>query len=185
MGLSFETFETQIDETLDPSWDIDDAVRELAFAKGTACKCQLKRRGITNALPILSADTLVSVDQRILGKPTNKQHARSMLNHLSGRKHQVYTAVSLLSSSKVDIKIVTAEVVMRRILAEEIENYCLSGEPFDKAGSYGLQGIGAIFVDQVIGQPSTVVGLPMKETEEMLRNCGVNTWQYRRMIGLN
>lgn len=117
---------------------------------------------------VLGADTIVVIDDLILGKPKDKNDALVMLTLLSGRTHRVMTAVALLSSVAEEVEISISEVTFREISAEERELYWDSGEPADKAGSYAIQGIGAIFIKHLTGSYSGVMGLPLYETGKLL-----------------
>lgn len=126
----------------------------------------------TGKLPILAADTTVVLESDIMGKPENLQDAMWMLSQLSEKTHQVYTAVSLRGKSQQQILSVT-DVTFRKLTEDEIIHYWLSGEPIDKAGSYAIQGLGAIFVQSITGSYSGVVGLPIFETVKILANEGI------------
>ena len=127
--------------------------------------------------PILCADTVVTVDQRILGKPLDKSDCIRMLMTLSDREHQVFSSVTLIDSSGKETSTqVTTQVRFRTLDIEECERYWLTGEPMDKAGSYGIQGRGAIFVSGIHGSYSNVVGLPLFETATLLRSAGIGRW---------
>ena len=128
--------------------------------------------------PVLGADTVVIVDGDILGKPQDVQQAARFLERLSGRTHEVRTAIALaLPAPERHHTIATAvsitQVTMRTMEAQEIQNYCASGEPFDKAGGYAIQGRAAIFVERIEGSYSGVVGLPLAETASLLGRAGV------------
>lgn len=185
IGLSFKVVPVEINETIDHSQDVEQIVYELALGKSLACEELLESQRGLNELPILAADTLVSLHDRIVGKPVNRADAKGTLQELSGATHRVFTAVAVRAKGEVVSAVASASVQMRNITSDEIEKYCDSGEPFDKAGSYGLQGLGAVFIERIVGQPSTVAGLPLLETEELLRRVGVETWQNRRVDTLN
>lgn len=185
IGLSFRVVPVEIDETIDQSQNVEQIVSELAQEKSRACEELLESQGESNELPILAADTLVSLHDRIVGKPIHRADAIKTLQGLSGARHRVFTAVAVRVKGEVASAVASASVQMRKITSDEIEKYCDSGEPFDKAGSYGLQGLGAVFIKRIVGQPSTVAGLPLLETEELLRRVGVETWQNRRVDALN
>ncbi|HEY4038077.1 MAG TPA: Maf family protein, partial [Burkholderiaceae bacterium] len=127
--------------------------------------------------PVLAADTVVVVDGEVLGKPTSRTQAAQFLRRLAGRTHQVRTAVALMASSapNTDPLVATSvsHVKMRSISDEEIEGYCASNEPMDKAGGYAIQGKAAIFVERIEGSYSGVVGLPLAETALLLVRAGV------------
>lgn len=120
---------------------------------------------------VLAADTIVVVDEEILGKPVSVTEATAMLSRLSGRNHQVITAVSLLhlQCGVEESQAVETKVFMRRLGAADIEGYIATGEPMDKAGAYGIQGIGGCLVQRIEGSYTNVVGLPLCETVELLR----------------
>lgn len=185
IGLSFKVVPVEIDETVDQSQDVEEIVRELAVEKSRACQELLESKGENTDIPILSADTLVSLSDRIVGKPVDRADAVRTLQSLSGTSHRVLSAVVVRVGSLVTSAVVSASVLMRKITPAEIEKYCDSNEPFDKAGSYGIQGVGGVFIEQIVGQPSTVAGLPLLETDELLRRVGVDTWQNRRVRTLN
>ncbi|WP_417704993.1 Maf family protein [Pseudomonas sp.] len=126
---------------------------------------------------VLGADTAVVLDGRILGKPADLNESRVMLQALSGRSHQVLTAVALVGDGREAARVVSSEVSFRPISEAEIEAYWASGEPCDKAGSYGIQGLAAVFVSQLQGSYSAVVGLPLCETAELLGEFGIACWQ--------
>ncbi|MDP9938159.1 Maf family protein [Ectopseudomonas alcaliphila] len=126
---------------------------------------------------VLGADTAVVLDGRILGKPADFNESRAMLQALSGRSHQVLTAVALVGGGREAARVVSSEVSFRPISEAEIEAYWASGEPCDKAGSYGIQGLAAVFVSQLQGSYSAVVGLPLCETAELLGEFGIACWQ--------
>src|SRR5690606_16904834 len=126
---------------------------------------------------VLGADTAVVLDGRILGKLADFAESRAMLQALSGRSHQVLTAVALVGAGRESARVVSSEVSFRPISEAEIEAYWASGEPCDKAGSYGIQGLAAVFVSQLRGSYSAVVGLPLCETAELLGEFGIACWQ--------
>ncbi|AYG43644.1 septum formation inhibitor Maf [Pseudomonas sp. Leaf58] len=137
-------------------------------------------KGSTAALEeavVLGADTAVVLDGRILGKPENREDALAMLAELSGREHQVLTAVALSDGQRVHSLCVTSKVRFRVISADEAQRYWASGEPADKAGGYAIQGLGAVFVTELSGSYSAVVGLPLSETAELLGQFGIACWQ--------
>ena len=126
---------------------------------------------------VLGADTSVVIDGRILGKPVDQADGLAMLAALSGREHQVLTAVALAAAGGVEARVVECRVRFRQVAPEEALRYWQSGEPADKAGGYAIQGLGAIFVSRIEGSYSAVVGLPLCETAELLREFGIPCWQ--------
>jgi septum formation protein len=124
---------------------------------------------------VLGADTIVILGQEILGKPADFNEASSMLSRLGGRSHCVITGICLVNASLevVESEWVETKVFMRSLTVEDIEGYIRTGEPMDKAGAYGIQGIGGCLVQRIEGSYSNVVGLPLCETLELLRRHGV------------
>ena len=126
---------------------------------------------------VLGADTIVVLDGQILGKPKNQDSASEMLHNLSGRTHEVTTVVALLQGGQaVDLFSVTTEVSFRKLKEFEISSYIATGEPFDKAGGYGIQGFGGLLVENIKGCYYNVVGLPMPRLVEALRPLGVEVF---------
>lgn len=123
---------------------------------------------------IVAADTVVSIDGKVLGKPHSTQEAFEMLSTLSGRAHTVYTGVTLRQGGKVSTSHVATTVRFRSLTQQEIRAYIATGEPMDKAGSYGIQGCGAMLVEGIEGDYFNVVGLPVCQLSRMLLDFGVN-----------
>jgi len=117
---------------------------------------------------VLGSDTIVVQDNRVLEKPDDFSHAKQMLQHLSGASHQVMTAVTVASKGKYRSVVVTTDVWFKPLSEQEIEQYWQTGEPCDKAGSYGIQGLGGKFVTRIEGSYYAVVGLPLYETDQLL-----------------
>ena len=160
---------------------IDESPRAGEPARGFVERMAVaKARAVASPQPVLAADTIAETDGRIFGKPRDERDFRAMLGALSGRSHRVHTAVALRFGSREALCSATAEVAMRRIDDAEMAAYWATGEPQDKAGGYAVQGIAGIFVREVRGSYSAVVGLPLAETEEMLRAFGIDTWRWRR-----
>lgn len=169
IGVSVEVRPVDIDETPWPGEPAADYVTRLAREKALA-GARLTR------LPTLGSDTAVVCDGVILGKPEGAEHAASMLRGLSGREHEVLTAVAVSGPAGVLEACVATRVTMREISDGEIAAYWASGEPADKAGGYAIQGLAAVFVARIEGSHSAVVGLPLFETAELLRRQGVAVW---------
>ncbi len=127
--------------------------------------------------PVLAADTIVIVDGEVLGKPANPDAAAASLRRLSGRAHEVRTSVALafggVTTPRVNVVTSTTLVRMRAIRDEEVTCYCATAEPYDKAGGYAIQGLAAIFIDRIEGSYSGVMGLPLAETAELLKQAGM------------
>ncbi|KLN97770.1 Maf family protein [Moellerella wisconsensis] len=118
--------------------------------------------------PVLGADTIVVLNQNILEKPRDKQHAAEILALLSGQTHQVMTAIAVSNSKQLLSQLIVTDVTFRDLSKLEIQDYIASGEPMDKAGAYGIQGLGGRFVRKINGSYHAVVGLPLVETEELI-----------------
>ncbi|MFJ4384456.1 Maf family protein [Pseudomonas sp. NPDC089408] len=179
IGVPFSLVSAPIDETPLPGESAPAYVERLARAKAAAGLASL---GVPAKAPeghavVLGADTAVVLDGRILGKPENREDALAMLADLSGREHQVLTAVALDDGQRVHSLCVTSKVSFRAISADEAQRYWASGEPADKAGSYAIQGLGAVFVTGLVGSYSAVVGLPLSETADLLGQFGIACWQ--------
>ncbi len=123
--------------------------------------------------PVLAADTAVVMGSHIMGKPVDETDAFEMLQQLSGRTHQVYSGVAL-ANGKTNVRICRSEVTFRTLLDDEIRDYWQSGEPQDKAGGYAIQGLAALFISNLNGSYSGVMGLPLFETTELLYDAGYN-----------
>jgi septum formation protein len=150
----------------------EDYVSRLAAGKAETVWAAM--RGDTR--PVLGADTAVVLDGVVLGKPSDAAEAAAMLERLSGRTHRVLTAVALRSAGGVETRLSVSEVRFRATTAEERRAYCATGEPFDKAGGYGIQGQAAVFVEELKGSYSGVAGLPLFETAALLQRCGLDFW---------
>ena len=170
IGVSVTVKPCAIDET-PLAGELPDAyVLRLAISKAQAANSLTE-------LPTLGSDTAVVVDGRILGKPQHAMEGAIMLRLLSGRRHQVLTAVAVTGPEGVLSCCVTTQVTMRNIDENEIADYWRTGEPADKAGGYAIQGLASIFVKEIQGSHSAVVGLPLFETTQLLRRQGVPIWE--------
>ena len=174
IGVPFSTLPTVIDETPLLNEPAVDYVRRLACAKAQVGLASL---AAPDAAVVLGADTSVVLDGRILGKPQDRADALAMLAALSGQTHEVLTAVALANSQRCEVRVVSSQVSFRPLSTAEIEAYWASGEPQDKAGSYAIQGLGAVFVADLHGSFSAVVGLPLCETAALLADFGIPCWQ--------
>lgn len=129
-----------------------------------------------NGLPALGSDTAVVLDGRIMGKPVDEADSLAMLQSLSGSTHQVMTGVAVTDGARTRVKVVVTDVAFNTISPAQARAYWRSGEPCDKAGSYGIQGLGAVFVRRIEGSYSAVVGLPLSETAALLSEFNVPVW---------
>lgn len=174
IGVPFVTLIASIDETALPGEPAERYVERLAREKARAGLAALSDPA--DAV-VLGADTAVVLDGRILGKPADQAECLATLTALSGREHQVLTAVALASAQRIESRVVASRVRFRPLRAGEAEAYWATGEPCDKAGSYGIQGLAAVFVSQLEGSYSAVVGLPLCETAQLLGEFGIPCWQ--------
>jgi septum formation protein len=148
-------------------------VRRIARQKAAAAwKRVLMRRGLARK-PVLAADTTVAIGGEILGKPANPEEASAMLAKLSGGEHRVLTAVAVALEDRLEMAVSDTRVTFARLDAARIASYVASGEPFDKAGGYGIQGRAGAFVERLEGSYTGVVGLPLCETARLLREFGL------------
>jgi septum formation protein len=173
IGVSFRVVGTAVDEAVRLAETAPAYVLRLATAKADA---GWERSRDASQAAVLAADTAVVLDGGILGKPSDRQDAEDMLRRLSGRTHVVLTAVALRTESGVLSRISRSEVTFRAIAAGEIQAYWDTGEPCDKAGAYAIQGRAAVFIADLRGSYSGVMGLPLFETAELLSNAGVSHW---------
>ncbi|MBQ9603985.1 MAG: septum formation protein Maf [Firmicutes bacterium] len=164
IGMDFEIITADVDESYEDGTPPDKIVSALSRRKGLAVYDKIKN-GLSNETVIISADTLVALDNKVLGKPKDENEAFEMLSALSGRSHFVYTGVTLIYRSKNGIKDMTftdgAEVFFRDLDENEIKDYIATGEPMDKAGAYGIQERGAVLAEKIHGDFYTIVGLPI------------------------
>lgn len=171
VGLDFRVSTCNTDESYDSSLNPADIVMELSLRKADAV---FDKEMPEKDTVIVAADTIVTIDNKILGKPHNRQDAVNMLTSLSGRQHQVYTGVALYyyMGGRVFIENFAdcANVFFRELSQDIINEYVDSWEPMDKAGAYGIQGLGAILVDKIDGDYYTIVGLPISKVYHSIRN---------------
>ncbi|NRQ42964.1 septum formation inhibitor Maf [Rheinheimera sp. YQF-2] len=163
LGVSFSLISADIDETPQHNEAAADYVQRLALQKARAGQAMSQ-----TSLPVLGADTVVVADGEILGKPADFAEFARTMQLLSGRCHQVMTAIALVNAERQLQQLVSTEVCFRPLNAAEIAAYWHSGEPQDKAGGYGIQGLAAKFVRRINGSYTAVVGLPLCETEQLL-----------------
>ena len=174
IGVSFRVIGADLDETALQGETPLAYVSRLAQAKAAVGWERSRNSGES---PVLAADTAVVLDGRILGKPSGMNHAIAMLLELSGRTHEVLTAVALRSSSGIEGKVSRSVVTFRSIDRSEARAYWETGEPSDKAGAYAIQGYAAIFIADLKGSYSGVMGLPLFETAALLEAAGVTCWR--------
>lgn len=171
IGIRFDLLPQHVDESRRVGEHSEAYVQRLALEKARAGKANMPSSG--PVLPVLGADTIVVCDGQILGKPVDQAQAFGMWRLLSNRSHQVFTAVALIDGDAEISCISETTVTFRAIDEQEMLKYWQSGEPADKAGAYGIQGYGAVFVVKLTGSYSGVVGLPLYETHQLLQRGGV------------
>ena len=169
LGLDFTVMTEDIDETMDPAIPLEREILRVSEAKARAVQDRVRPDDL-----IISADTVVCVDGRRLGKPADEKEAKAMLRLLSGRTHTVVSGLCVLRGERCETAAVHTAIHFRPLSEREIDAYIASGEPMDKAGAYGIQGLAAIFVDKLDGDYYNVMGLPLCKLAEMLNAFGVN-----------
>lgn len=179
IGVQFSIQTADIDESPlagEPSMAY---LRRMAESKARAVQFEIgsHAQSLSPAPVILAADTIGDLDGEVLIKPRDRSDAVAMLQRMSGRSHIVATGVCVLAGDKCDYVEVKTQVRFRSLSEQEILRYWDSGEPQDKAGAYGIQGLGAVFVERIEGSYSNVVGLPLCETAGLLQDAGVGYWQ--------
>lgn len=168
LGITFTHAGVDIDESRNEGEAVDDMAIRLAREKALAVDDEHAKKR-----PILAADTIVVLGDRVFGKPASEEDALSMLAVLSGKTHRVITAISLRTADGLYTDMSDTEVQFRDISPDEALAYWQSGEPADKAGAYAIQGLGGVFVETISGSYSGVVGLPVFETAGLLRKAGI------------
>lgn len=167
IGVTFEKISAPVDETPLPEELAHDYVLRLARAKAEAGWLAARQQGLP-LRPVLGADTTVALDDHLLGKPDDDAHATAMLRLLSGTTHEVLTAVALRHTEGIETALSLSKVRFAELTEAQIAAYIASGEPHDKAGSYGIQGLGGLFVEHLDGSFTGVMGLPLHETAVLL-----------------
>lgn len=167
LGLSFQIETADVDETMDKSHSPADEVARLSAKKAEA----IAKKHPTDC--VIAADTIVVLDGIILGKPHDAADASRMLHLLSGRTHEVLTGLCVRQGARTEQRVVSSKVRFRKLFDAEIDAYIQNGEPMDKAGSYGIQGLGAVFVEDLQGDFFSVMGLPVGALCALLRSFGI------------
>ena len=162
VGLKFEIFSPDIDESVHLGEQIEDYVQRLAQQKAQAVLSQFPKA------TVIAADTSLVLDNKIIGKPESKQHAFDIWSALSGRTHEVLSGVCVAHQNKIKSSVVRTQVEFQHLTPSMMENYWATGEPLGKAGAYAIQGIAAQFIPRIVGSYSNVVGLPLHETLALL-----------------
>ncbi|HEY5993504.1 MAG TPA: Maf family protein [Gallionellaceae bacterium] len=179
IGVNFEVLllrtdprrKADVDETPHANEPPGDYVMRICQAKAHAGLATLRYRNLP-AFPVLAADTTVTLEGKVLGKPGDREEAASMLRLLSGRQHRVLSAVAIAFDDRIEVRMSETAVTFVTLSEERIRRYVLTSEPHDKAGAYGIQGHAGAFVQRIEGSYSGVVGLPLAETVELLQLSG-------------
>ena len=166
LGVSFDVRATDVPEDIAPGEDAAVAAERLARVKAAAVSAGERQA-------VLAADTVVTCEGQVLGKPASPEDARRMLRLLSGRAHEVVTGVCLLAGGVARTAVDRTRVTMAALTEAEIDWYVATGEPLDKAGAYHVDGKGALFITRIEGSPSNVAGLPVRRVLELARAAGL------------
>ncbi len=172
LGLAFEAVPSQIDEIRQPGEAAADYVVRMALDKARHVAARMRAEGRPQR-PVLGADTEVVVDGEVLGKPANAPAAAAMLNRLAGRAHEVLSGIALIAGEKEWTALSRSRVIFAPMTATEVEAYCATGEPLDKAGGYAIQGRAAAWIERIEGSYSGVMGLPLHELVMMMGKAGL------------
>ena len=173
LGLKFEVDASNCAEEIDPALEPEELVRRISVVKAKSVASRHK-----NAV-IIAADTIGVIGNKLLGKPHTAVEARKMLTQISGKSHLVITGFTVLdtATNKIVTKTVTTKVYIKKLARQEIGAYVQTGEPLDKAGAYGIQGLGAVIVEKIEGDYYNVVGLPLNALAEVLKEFGIGVWE--------
>jgi septum formation protein len=178
LGVPYQVVKVDVDESPSAAEAPAAYVNRLAAAKATAGWLATRSAAAhSRPAPVLGADTVVVLDDEVLGKPVDREDADRMLSRLSGRTHRVLTAVAVRCETGLDGRLSSSEVCFRHLDARERSAYWETGEPADKAGAYAIQGFAAVFIADLRGSYSGVMGLPLFETAELLDAAGVPRWR--------
>ena len=172
IGLKFEVDASDCAEEIDPALEPDELVHRISLAKAKSVTSRHKDT------IIIAADTIGVIGKKLLGKPHTADEARKMLAQISGKSHEVITGFTVLdtASNKVFSGTVNTKVYIKKLTGQEIAAYVRTGEPLDKAGAYGIQGLGAVIVEKIEGDYYNVMGLPLNALTNALKEFGVNVW---------
>jgi len=172
IGLKFDVMPSDIEELLDNDYFSKEKIEKLALDKALNVSSKINFPAI-----IIGSDTVVVIDNKILGKPKDENEAFIMLRMLSGKTHQVVSAIAIIDTEthKTDIDSVSSDVTFRKINDTEIKKYISTGEPLDKAGAYAIQGVAGIFISKICGCYTNIVGISVYKTAEMLKKFGIDT----------
>lgn len=173
LGIQTQKLPSDIDETPKFGEPAQAYTERMAYEKSCTAQAHHRLHGLDEA-PILTADTSVALAGHIFGKPTDIKQAKAMLSALSSKTHQVITVVGVFHQGQYQHITQISDVTFTELTPTQIERYIATGEPMDKAGAYGIQGIGGVFVSHLQGSFTGVMGLPLFETAQLLKRCGLD-----------
>ena len=168
LGVDFEVITEDVDETINTRLPVIKEIKRLSYLKAKAVSGKVSDSDI-----VIAADTVVVLGNQVFGKPKDAKQAKEMLKTLSGKTHRVITGITVIKGDKANTKAAVTKVTFRDLCDKEIEAYIATGDPFDKAGAYALQGISCIFANGISGDHFNVYGLPVALLAQMLRDFGV------------
>ena len=175
IGCNYETYSPDVDESI-----LEDETPESVCRRLSILKAESASRQFAGTL-IISADTIVVIDNEIFGKPSDADEARVMLNILKGREHKVITGVTIIYKDKIITETESTAVWFRNISEDDIDSYISTGEYQGKAGAYAIQGYASLFIERIDGDYSNVVGLPLQRLSMMLEKIGI---EFREQLNL-
>ncbi|MCF2937305.1 Maf family protein [Paenibacillus alkaliterrae] len=177
LSLPVYILSTDTDESIEPDWTPVQVVEQLSLRKAQAAAAMLRQQNADSSV-IIGSDTIVVLDGDVLGKPVDDEEAKAMLKRMQGRAHEVYTGVACVLSASGEAIVAhrMTKVQMKPLSDERIARYAATGEPRDKAGSYGIQGLGATIVDRIDGCYFNVVGLPLSLLSDMLAEYDIHVF---------
>ena len=163
LNIPFEVIVSSFEEKIDENKSLEEEIKRLSIGKATTVF-----KGNKDAI-VIGADTIVTINSKVLGKPKDKEDAYQMLKLLSGNKHTVITGVTIISKEKADTFASLSDVYFNRLTDEEIKGYIATNEPMDKAGAYAIQGVGSKFINKIDGDYYAIMGLPINEIYKRLK----------------
>lgn len=163
LGYPFEVIVSDFEETIDESNKLEDEIKKLSYGKAKTVFDKYQDD------LVIGADTIVTIDNKVLGKPKTDDKAFEMLKELSGKKHTVITGVTIMTKNKIDTFAVVSDVYFNELTDEEINQYIKTKEPLDKAGGYAIQGISSKFIKKIDGDYYAIMGLPVSELYTRLK----------------
>lgn len=168
LGLDFRVIVSETDESIDKNLPVTEEIKRLSYEKAKAAAAKVSGGDI-----IIAADTAVSLEGKVFGKPADEKEAFLTLKTLSGKTHEVITGVTVIKGERADTRAAVTKVTFRELSDAEINAYIATGDPFDKAGGYAIQGVSCIFATGISGDHFNVYGLPVSMLAQMLREAGV------------